>query len=1113
MLRKMASFTSQSSSPSPSPVPGSRSSSSASNHHPQPQHHHHHEAAGGVRRAFNNLQSALHHSRSSTMAEKISFESNSELDAQPHQHIHQQHLHTNSTHGTIFANSNYSAHSNATIDSFYSSTSSMTLLTTDDDTSSTASRTPRLRQPRQLSKTGSLPSSPLSTLAQDESTYSLATLTAQQVEDNHVQLVDDGLLVLAPNGHIMNTAVGSAPVQLRVGHFEGGSSYSGYLTKFSSRTFFSRKQWKRRYFILNKRTLHCFKSADPQHPLLESLTLGTDTIICVTDMFSGKRYCLQITCPGDKNWYVLADTAAEMSGWLRELKGTVLRFRSLQLGSRPGTHYSDSSEMSDLSSSSAAMTDGAPSVPSIPSQYDSAITLRSSSPPPHPPYPFQHLHYYQSSSTGNLITHAKSTRRRNNSSATSGSGQLLAENAAFGTVMERADAASPEEEQKQFPFPVLPPAHMPRYQSNSTSTNLTSDMETDTASINLANVRVNSHSRRTSAVERPEMMITLPRRSSQRFMGGSSRPMSPTLSRPTSPSVNRASPRSSLVVSPPPRSIHRPSSIGMRYSTQVSSLQIATAGLPSSNSSIRSLSPNSEYSVDGLQGSLSRVTSTSSIRHLRQSSIVRNNSNSSIGSLKERAQRHSARANALAGLAAFERPLSPPPSLSTAPTTPLPDPPQQVESGPPSIRTLKHSHSNGSSHRISIVPRHHDPDILVSHWSNSRSRIQSQESALVSTMGDLNISADVNAPLKDNLDNTNNTDTEASTVFSPLGPSVLPESPLSRLPVDVNGRIILPAPPAGDQPLPPTSSSASSINNTSRASIRPSSYRRSLHKHSLSTSSICSIASSTSSSVIAFSSGGSTGSPAYGSGVARKHSSKDSIHSIRLSILAPIPLGSAAAAPSPPQRALPPIPVQTSLNALPTPPNSMPSAVQHDTIEPMGDKVPSKASMTDNETSTGVKEDPEPASVNEDKEDDKDRDVQSTEEAEEFTIVGFEMILEEEEETYRDSDEETQEETNNILCPQILIQDKRPDLVVGAGTMRETLDVATERRDVDTKDTKDEADTEIEELAVKVMKETKDESFSGANAVVAVFEVSSAMNKETELVAQSVVPAESSKSR
>ncbi|KAG0264707.1 hypothetical protein BG011_006284 [Mortierella polycephala] len=342
---------------------------------------------------------------------------------------------------------------------------------------------------------------------------------------------------------------------------------------------------------------------------------------------------------------------------------------------------------------------------------------------------------------------------------------------------------------------------------------------------------------------------------------------------------------------------------------------------------------------------------------------------------------------------------------------------------------------------------------------------------------DLDISADVNAFPKDSLGNINNTDTEAPTVISPLGTSVLHESPLSGLPVDVNGRIILPAPPTGDQPLPPTSSSASSINSSPRASIRPSSYRRSLHKHSLSTSSTCSIASSTSSSAIAFSPGGSTGSPAYGGCAARKHASKDSVHSIRLSILAPIPLGSAAAAPSPPQKALPPIPVQTPPNALPTPPNSMSSAVRHDAVEPMKDNVPNKASMADNERDMDAREDPGPTSVNEDEEGDKDKDVQSTEGAEEFAVVGFEMILEEEEETYRDSDEETQEEAENTLCSQVSIQDKRSNPAVGAGTMKETLgDVATDRHNVDIKGTKDETDIEIEELAVNVIKEIKDES-------------------------------------
>ncbi|KAF8922793.1 hypothetical protein BGZ52_010976, partial [Haplosporangium bisporale] len=279
---------------------------------------------------------------------------------------------------------------------------------------------------------------------------------------------------------------------------------------FSSRTFFSRKQWKRRYFILHEKSLHCFKSSDPQHPLLESITLCADTIVCVTDIFSGKRYCLQITCPGEKNWYVLADSASEMSGWLKELKGTVLQFRTMHL-TRPGTHYSDSSEMSDLSASSLTMD--VPSVPVIPSQYDYQLSYTSnpsSSPPPRPVHPsilassqamlYQGPHVSLNppprSMTPKLLSSTPTPgqeRRRKNSTVSTQSTDY----ASFGTVMERAEAMTPVDDEN-LPFPFEAPVVVPRQRKGSSST-------------------ASSH-RVSIVIDRPETMITLPRRSSQRLM-------------------------------------------------------------------------------------------------------------------------------------------------------------------------------------------------------------------------------------------------------------------------------------------------------------------------------------------------------------------------------------------------------------------------------------------------------------------------------------------------------------------------------------------------------------------------------------------------------------------
>ncbi|KAG9326063.1 hypothetical protein KVV02_000774 [Mortierella alpina] len=877
MLRKKSSFTSQQSSPSPSPIPGSRSSSSVGNHYPHQQH----DSAngGGVRRAFSSLQHALSPSRGPSFSSERKGASTSEQS----DHISIDSSVQKPLNSSILTGSTFSANSHTTADSFYVTASNLTSLTTDDESaSSTHSR--GLRRPRPLSKASSGPS-PLSSSYQNDNTHF--------AYHSHQHVDGESLRTSVTNG--LNTSGEAAmPAQLRVRHLELGASYSGYLTKFSSRTFFSRKQWKRRYFILHERSLHCFKSSDPQHPLLESMTLCADTIICVTDIFSGKRYCLQITSPGEKNWYVLADTASEMSGWLRELKGTVLRFRNPQPDSRPGTHYSDSSELSELSASSAAMNVVSSSLPTVPSSYDLFLTAsRSPSPPPpRPSHPPVHLDLYHVSSTGKISTPHESNKGSKNTSVSSGE---PADYASFGTIMERADAISPEE-QKSTPFPLLPPASTPR-----------------------------------------------------------------------------ASPRSSLVVSPPPRSIHRPSSSLSRHSTQV---------LQSIN---RTSSPTPETSLEGYHGSLSRFTS---IRQFRENTIP--------AALSSHQRSFSG-----AGILT-DRPLSPTASLSAAPTSPLPEPPSGPAGAP--YHTLKHSFSNGSSHRISIVPRHHDPDLLIPLRSSSkpRSRTKSQDGTLSSMVPDVHATPRTSTPsprLSATISYSEATGSETGQGFivtpplSPLGPSALPEGMLKRLPLDSQGRLVLPAPPTGQQPEPPVSASpsvasvATMLNSSPRTSSRSSSTHRNMHRHTPSTSSICSV-SSTASSIASYAASAANGSM-FGGGVVRKHSNRDAALAVRLSTLAPIPPGAAASVPLPPQTALPPIPIATPPSSG-SQPRSRPSSVQ--SVRIPEELILQETSSTHTPDDAEQKPSPVVSVVGHV----EGLEVAATSDGP--TIVGFEMILEEEEE-------------------------------------------------------------------------------------------------------------------
>ncbi|KAF9901239.1 hypothetical protein EC991_006392 [Linnemannia zychae] len=705
--------------------------------------------------------------------------------------------------------------------------------------------------------------------------------------------------------------------QLRVRHLERNSTYAGYLTKFSSRTFFSRKQWKRRYFILSQKSLHCFKSSDPQHPLLESITLCPDTIICVTDMFAGKRFCLQISCPGEKNWYVLADTATEMSGWLRELKGTVQRVRTLQIDSRPPTLYSETSEISDMSSASGLRN--VPNVPAIPSQYeamdghsrshpgallpssrhggspsplpyystqgslDAYGQAKSLSPPPRPITPkpstptpgsvpqhqqqslhqrpqgslqLSHAHEQPHGSLTSPLTSdpmpIPEPRRRRNSSLSAG--QPVTDYASFGSVMARAEALAEAQKEKPSSTWSIPA----KYEGGSGNTTLPRNKRDSTISTMSS---MSSASRMSVMADRSEALASVPHRSAQRLMGSPSRPMSPVTSRPLSPSMTRTSPRSSLVISPPPRSIHRPASVAIRHSTQIlPPPQIITAGLSSqypSGSPLSSNPPTSSLpatpdSVGSNNqqmylGSLSRITSLRHQREMpsnRQSMISLSSNYSGIatgtGSLQERVQRSSSRTSIMrpsmssvvvggpslpktaAEWAQSNRPLSPTPSLASAPTQPLPQPPRSNSSSPskeftPSVTstssqssaTTSQSHtSEQASRRLSTVPRHHDPDLTIPHRSKARTRSGSQEAAiLVSKLNEVHLTRKAATP-SPRLSAVI-TPSQVSSPTSPQSGSEGSHRHLRQMSLPLQSMYVLPDPPTREAPAQPTAPTSS----------------------------------------------------------------------------------------------------------------------------------------------------------------------------------------------------------------------------------------------------------------------------------------------------------------
>ncbi|KAG0214341.1 hypothetical protein BGX31_001112 [Mortierella sp. GBA43] len=613
--------------------------------------------------------------------------------------------------------------------------------------------------------------------------------------------------------------------QLRVRHLERESTYAGYLTKFSSRTFFSRKQWKRRYFILHEKALYCFKSSDPQHPLLESLTLSPDAIICVTDIFAGKRYCLQIACPDEKPWYVLADTAPEMSGWLKELKNAVQKTRNntIQLlpASRPGTVYSDEDEISELSGTSVAIR--VPTVPAIPVQYEykprtresrtmsgtllpsvhhaqahqyqlqqrdlymahtaasltpppRTITPKPSTPTPGPgpqqaqptlqphvygalssssPSQFQHLQPVQ---TQQQVQPSADTRRRRNSSL---SAAQSSDYASFGSVMARAEAmAEAQREQPSSTWSIPTKSERPdvNYATipRSRRESIMSTISNSTNNNNMSSAPMNH--RASVITSQSENIVPIPHRSAQRPTGTSSRPIS-AAPRPQSPNLPRPSPRSSLVISPPPRSIHRPTSVSIRHSTQIlPPPQIVTAGLPSQPqpaSPSSTVTPNSTASSspitpdsDGNQGTNGSLR-LAGIRHLQglnRHSVMSITTTPPVGSAGGAGSPRSPSRTSML------RPLSPTPSLADAPTQPLPEPPRAGSISPtksgqstPPTCTLP---SIDSTRRNPAIPRHHEPDLPIPNRSKARvrSQSQSQEAFISAKLGGIQIARRATTP-------------------------------------------------------------------------------------------------------------------------------------------------------------------------------------------------------------------------------------------------------------------------------------------------------------------------------------------------------------------------------
>jgi hypothetical protein len=91
-----------------------------------------------------------------------------------------------------------------------------------------------------------------------------------------------------------NTA---GPPVLTVADITPRASISGYLSTFqvNSTVFFTRRVWKRRYYLLAGHELYRFKSSEPDCPATDVLKLTPTSVVCVSEEFPGTQYCMEIS--------------------------------------------------------------------------------------------------------------------------------------------------------------------------------------------------------------------------------------------------------------------------------------------------------------------------------------------------------------------------------------------------------------------------------------------------------------------------------------------------------------------------------------------------------------------------------------------------------------------------------------------------------------------------------------------------------------------------------------------------------------------------------------------------------------------------------------------------
>ncbi|KAJ3298814.1 hypothetical protein HK104_010262 [Borealophlyctis nickersoniae] len=194
------------------------------------------------------------------------------------------------------------------------------------------------------------------------------------------------------------------------------SLMQGYMSKLPSKRLFGRQGWKKRYYLLTRTHLLCFKSNGDAERASQSMPLEDAEVFVSGDPHFKGKAVLDIRSgpePGARkedgegtyrSWILLCDDQESMLAWLRALKGAVAREKVVRTSWKAQSQQQQlppsppvSPPPSPTGMSSAPQIDPAP-----PSRHrDSAMVLnrpRSTPPGPRP----GHAMLGRSSSTGSI---------------------------------------------------------------------------------------------------------------------------------------------------------------------------------------------------------------------------------------------------------------------------------------------------------------------------------------------------------------------------------------------------------------------------------------------------------------------------------------------------------------------------------------------------------------------------------------------------------------------------------------------------------------------------------------------------------------------------------------